>query len=122
MALNTAQFEITDGPGKFDLMLALFDKKTRSVRFELQVLDVDRDRFSKTVYWVDVSIQSVERENRDVDWEWNLSGRIEGSNCQLLRTWEHDPEKGHEIFTASYSAQTRKGTMKFPGIWNPERR
>lgn len=119
MAPNTVRFEITDGPRKFDLMIALFDKGTRSIRFEFEVLDdVHRDRFSTTIYWVDVSIQSVRRKDRRADLKWDLFGQIERSNCELLRTWE----RGHNIFIALYSTQTCKGAMTRSGIRNPKRR
>jgi len=81
-----AQLKITDGPGKFDLMCALFDGK--QVKFTLVDGRV-----------VDALIGSVEQEDGSKE-SWNLKGAIPFGDTDL-----------RGVFKAYFSTRHRKGML-----------
>lgn len=86
------QYNITDGPSKFDLVLALFDGKDAKVTLEGKEI-------------VRVNINSVKAE----DWKresWVLdgyNGSVSISGKSLLNVGK---------FTGYYNSRTRKGWLK----------
>lgn len=83
--------EIVKGPGKFDLMVSLFDgegENRRAVDFVLR----ESDGTERTV---PVYVWSAEREGTRDSEQWVLKGLIVG--------------RGDQRFPATYSTRTRKG-------------
>lgn len=102
MALDI-RYEITAGPSKMDLMLALFDQpvidgvaQKRSVRFAVE--SVTDNKYRVTVGDVDIIIDSVSREDGSYE-SWNFEGRFVPRPGDHL----HPRVKGH------YSTRHRKG-------------
>jgi hypothetical protein len=83
-----AQLKITDGPGKFDLMCALFDSK--QVKFTLDGGIV-----------VDVFVYLVEQEDGSNE-SWNLNGSISFGRADL---------RGR--FKAYFSTRRREGLLTY---------
>lgn len=75
------QYQITDGPSKWDLMLALFDGDSASrhrVRFSNELVD---PRYPAVVY---VCIDELSREDGSGEC-WNFKGRA----YQGVNEWKH---------------------------------
>jgi hypothetical protein len=104
------RFNISDGPGKFDLMVALFDDGLKTVRFSFGVPYESRRTHTHhsdgVTHLAEVSIRSVERSLRTED-DWVIRGRVRDSSYTAL-------EVGKGIqFDASFSTRTREGTITF---------
>jgi hypothetical protein len=86
-----ARIEIEDGPGKFELMLSLFDRSRgrRPVFFQLAVHSPGRT--------TSASIDLVQSEDR-LGESWSIAGFAGDSEQQ---------------FDANYSTKTRKGSLRF---------
>ncbi len=93
------QLEITDGPSKFDLMLALFDgncEHRREVVFNLRA-----GKSTSTLAVIDsvVVIDSVTREDGSGE-SWNFEGRV----VDFV---------GNPKIIGYFSTRTRKGWVRF---------
>lgn len=87
--------KITSGPSKWDLMLGLFDNTSEKSRYVAFVLDKPTNDYDFPHGKVEISIDSLEREDGSGD-SWNITGRLRGSN-QFIR--------------AFFSTKRRKGTL-----------
>ena len=97
-AVRREVIRIANGPGKFDLMLSLFDstwQKPRLVEFELDAMS----RFAKTTR-ISCKISMVQQEDGSGE-GWNFEGGIVqgGQGAATIR-------KGY------YSTKSRKGSVE----------
>jgi hypothetical protein len=90
---------ITDGPSKFDLMVALFDRKPRS-----RVLTFETGGGQK----VEVTIVSVQIEDGSGE-SWNIQVSIQSANCRMSSGIKWIP-----ICRMYFRTDKRKGHLNVP--------
>ncbi len=117
MASEPLQYKISNGPGRFDLMVGLFDDdEWRKVRFSFQVPHESPPGHKQMpegiTYWVEVVVWTVERSYRPGD-AWIVKGRVAMSNYAPLCAGRGMGLGDLHRFRASFSSQTRKGTITF---------
>ena len=93
--MNSAKFNIADGPSKFELMVSLFDGKL--VKFTQS-----RGSSETTKNVIEAVLQSVEKEDGSLD-SWNIRILIIKDESQILRI--------SKIYPAYYCSRTRRGVI-----------
>ncbi|KKU86509.1 MAG: hypothetical protein A2667_03455 [Candidatus Wildermuthbacteria bacterium RIFCSPHIGHO2_01_FULL_47_27] len=99
---------IVNGPGKWDLMLALFEKG-KQVDFTVEFKD---GAGVKTIFRVKVHSIQAEDGSRE---SWNLAGEIVGQSNMLRDEYKlTEPEKvDWRDFTAYYHSRNRSGAFGY---------
>ena len=104
------EVQITNGPSKLDLMLALFDVPNNELRITaIHVEFPDDDKFK----WITATIHKVERVKKHLTNEptlteqWIISGICVNHFYGVHQNLTSIP------FEAQFSTQSRTGTLKF---------
>lgn len=99
MATPATFFEITNGPSKFNLMLALFTEETR-VSF-----------FAGEVQAFEVMVTSLERQPFKSCDDWVVRGVVIDAFDPMARVRADSHKLRAKSFQCDFSSQTRKGSL-----------